>query len=67
MEQDKKWDLKLEGVKNQLKLNKGAIQWVSFSFETGFTDKKLDFVSAHLWLFGFQLFEFSIYRRKKLG
>ena len=53
-----------QGLKNQLKEQSGLIQWISFSFETGFNKRKLSFISTHLWLFGFQLFEISVYRKK---
>ena len=60
----KNFDVTLEGPVNQLKRNSGYVQWFSFSFETGFDKRKLTFLSSHLWLFGFQIFEFSIYRKK---
>jgi hypothetical protein len=60
----KNFDISFEGPKNQLKRQGGLIQWFSFSFETGVREKKLEFVSAHLWLLGFQIFEFSMYRKK---
>ncbi len=60
----KRFEWSLQGPKNQLKERSGFIQWISFSFETGFDGKQLEFVSSHLWLFGFQLFEFSVYRKK---
>ncbi len=59
-----KFDWSIQGFKNQLKEHSGFIQWISFSFETGFKEKKLEFVSSHFWLLGFQIFEFSVYRKK---
>jgi hypothetical protein len=59
-----KFEWSLQGLRNQLKEHAGFIQWISFSFETGFTKKKLNFVSSHLWLFGFQIFELSVNRKK---
>lgn len=61
------FDLSLQGPKNQIKESSGFIQWISFSFETGYTEKKLEFVSCHFWIFGFQIFEFSMYRKKDQG
>jgi len=60
----KNFDISLSGPKNQLKKDTGFIQWISFSFETGVKNKKLTFVSSHFWIFGFQIFEFSMYRKK---
>ena len=60
----KNYDVKLEGVVNRVKGSGGHIQWFSTSFETGWENGALQFVSAHLWLFGIQLFEFSLQRKK---
>ena len=60
----KNFDVNFEGPTNQLKKNSGFVQWISFSFETGFEKKKLMFLSSHFWLLGFQIFEFSLYRKK---
>ena len=59
------FDLSLQGPKNQMKKSTGFIQWFSFSFETGIAQRKLEFISAHFWIFGFQIFEFSLYRKKE--
>ena len=58
------YNFKLEGFRNHWKDEGGYIQWFSCSFETGFENKKLNFVSAHFWFFGIQFFEFSMYRKK---
>ena len=60
----KNFDVTFEGPVNQMKRNTGFIQWISFSFESGFEKRKLLFLSTHFWIFGFQIFEFSIYRKK---
>jgi len=60
----KNFDYNLSGLKNQLKKDTGFIQWISFSFETGVENKRLAFLSAHFWILGFQIFEFSMYRKK---
>ena len=51
-----------EGPKNNW--TNGYTQWFSFSLETGFTGKKLVLLGSHLWLFGFQIFEFSLKRKR---
>jgi hypothetical protein len=60
----KNFDYNFDGPKNQLKERSGFVQWFSFSFETGVEDGRLMFVSAHWWMLGFQIFEFSMYRKK---
>lgn len=60
----KNFEINFDGPKNQLKERVGYIQWFSLSFETGVEKRRLMFLSSHLWLFGFQIFEFSIYRKK---
>ena len=59
------FDLTLQGPKNRMKETTGFIQWFSFSFETGILKRKLEFISAHFWILGFQIFEFSLYRKKE--
>jgi hypothetical protein len=59
----KNFKIEFHGPKNMWKTRTNQTQWFSTSFETGFHQKKLHFVSAHLWMLGFQLFEFSVYRQ----
>ena len=60
----KNFDFSFEGIRNMWKIHPQSIQWFSSSLETGVENKAIVFVSAHLWLFGFQIFEVSIYRKK---
>ena len=59
----KNFKIEFHGPKNMWKTKVNQTQWFSGSLETGFHKKKLQFVSAHLWILGFQIFEFSAYRR----
>ncbi len=60
--QDLEWHF--EGVRNRWKASPGYIQWFSCSCETAIPSGKLEFISAHLWILGIQIFEFSVYRKK---
>ncbi len=56
----KNYDITFTGPAN--KISHGQIQWFSFSFETGYKNKKIQFMSSHLWLFGFQIYELRFKR-----
>ena len=56
----KKYKFEFNGPAN--KISNGQIQWFSFSFESGVKNKKISFISSHLWLLGFQIFELQIIR-----
>jgi len=56
----KNYNTTFDGPAN--KISNGQFQWFSFSLESGYKNKKIQFISSHLWLFGFQIFEICFKR-----
>jgi len=61
----KNFDIKLAGPKNMWSEPGSSVTLFSASWEVFFDKKKFAFIAAHLWLFGFQIFEFFLARKRK--
>jgi len=60
----KNYDIVFQCFRNMWKEDPGHVQWFSSSCESGWSDSRVTFFCTHLWLFGFLIFEFSVYRKR---
>jgi len=61
----KNFNLEFIGFKNMWKVKGGSVTLYSGGWEIYYSQKKFHFMTLHLWLFGFQIFELVLVRKKK--